>query len=131
MTKLLRKPFVRHGGPLLVALVAFAPVVAAAQTAIPNPLRGQPAQKIEEKAAPAPDAKPAPRSRSAAKPEGETKSDAKPKRERSAKQKENDEIMRACGASWRADKEALQAKGTTWRVYLKDCRAKRKGEQRA
>ncbi len=39
--------------------------------------------------------------------------------------------MRACGASWRADKEALQAKGTTWRVYLKDCRAKRKGEQRA
>ena len=131
MTPSLRRPLTHHAAALLAALLVFAPVIASAQTAIPNPLRGQPAQKVQEKTETAPDAKPAPRSRAAAKAEGETKSDAKPKRERSAKQKENDEIMRACGASWRADKESLQAKGQTWRAYLKDCRAKRKGEQRA
>jgi hypothetical protein len=79
---------------------------ALAQNTVPNPLRGKPA---EEK----------------------TEAPAKPKRERSAKQKENDDIMRACGASWRAEKASLQAKGETWRNYLKDCRAKRKAEHKA
>ncbi len=60
MTPLLHRPFIRRAAPLLAALLTFAPVIASAQTAIPNPLRGQPAQKIQEKAEPAPDAKPAP-----------------------------------------------------------------------
>ncbi len=33
---------VRQVAPLLVALLVFAPVIASAQSAIPNPLRGQP-----------------------------------------------------------------------------------------
>ncbi len=132
MAVLITRPFFRHLAPLLAALLTFAPSPASAQTAIPNPLRGRPAEKVQDKPADqAPEAKPAPGSRSAAKPDSDAKADAKPRRERSAKQKENDEMMRACGASWRADKEALQAKGETWRAYLKDCRAKRKGEQKA
>lgn len=94
---------------------------AMAQTNVPNPLRGKPAQ---EKVAPD---KPAEPKAEAARPDAA----ARPKRERSLKQKENDEIMRACGATWRAEKAALQAKGETWRSFLKDCRAKRKGEQKA
>ena len=97
-----------------------------AQSSVPNPLRGKPA---EENAA----EKPRERSGRAARPKPEEKAEtpARPRRERSEKQKENDEIMRTCGASWRAEKASLQAKGETWRSYLKDCRAKRKGEQRA
>jgi hypothetical protein len=56
----------------------------------------------------------------------------KPKRERSAKLKQNDDDMRACGANWRAEKETLSTKGTTWRSFLKDCRAAKKaGRERA
>jgi hypothetical protein len=51
---------------------------------------------------------------------------AKPKRERSARQLQSDEDMRACGTSWRTDKEQLKAKGETWRSYLKTCRTARK-----
>jgi hypothetical protein len=64
----------------------------------------------------------------AAKPEEKPAEAAKPKRERSAKQKENDEMMKACGAEWRAEKVSLQAKGETWRSFLKDCRAKKRSQ---
>jgi len=96
---------------------------AVAQTSVPNPLRGGAAEgrAAEERAPRTPRAKPAEKA----------EAPAKPARERSAKQKENDDMMRACGASWRADKVALQAKGETWRSYLKDCRAKLKKEQKA
>lgn len=100
------RPFLRT---LLLASAAawlLSPGQALAQNTVPNPLRGKPAEEKSE-------------------------APAKPKRERSAKQKENDEIMRACGASWRAEKASLQAKGETWRGYLKDCRAKRKAERKA
>jgi hypothetical protein len=90
------------------AMLAFAPVAAEQRT--PNPLR----PKAEESAR--------------AKPEAEA---PKPRRERSEAQKQNDEMMRACGQEWRAEKAALQAKGETWRGFLKECRAKKKGEVRA
>ena len=90
-----------------------------AQPSIANPLRpAQPAfvapaqtaqQKVTQPVATQPGAEP-----------------AKPKRERSAKQKQGDDDMRACGASWRADKDALKAKGQTWRTYLKECRGQKK-----
>ena len=105
----------------LVIGLSLAASAALAQTSVPNPLRGKPAQ--EKTAAD----KPADSKAEAAKPDAP----AKPARERSAKQKENDEIMRACGATWRAEKAALQAKGETWRNFLKDCRNKRKGELKA
>jgi hypothetical protein len=91
---------------------------AAAQSSIPNPLRPSAAQP----ATPAPEA-----ARPAA---GDTKAATpKPKRERSAKQKQSDDDMRACGASWRADKDQLKAKGETWRSYLKTCRTARKASR--
>jgi hypothetical protein len=64
----------------------------------------------------------------AAKPESQP---AKPRRERSAAQKQNDDMMRACGQEWRAEKAALQAKGETWRSFLKDCRSKKKADIKA
>lgn len=104
---------------LLIACFALglgASDAALAQSSVPNPLRGKPAEE-----------------KPAARPKAEDKAEApaKPRRERSEKQRENDEIMRACGARWRAEKAALQAKGETWRSYLKECRAKKKGESRA
>jgi hypothetical protein len=113
-----RLRFLLAAGALLVLL----PVPVWSQSAIPNPLRAAPA-----------DEKPADRPRVAqrAKPDEKAETSAKPKRERSAKQKENDEMMRACGSSWRAEKAALQAKGETWRSFLKECRAKKKSEQKA
>ncbi len=142
MTVSNNRGFLRQAAMALAALLALGAPAALAQNAIPNPLRGRPVEKLQENAterarekaeerSAETEAKPARRPRSQAKTDGEAKGDAKPKRERSAKQKENDEIMRACGASWRADKEALQGKGQTWRAYLKECRAKRKGEQKA
>jgi hypothetical protein len=91
-------------------LLATAPVIA--QNAVPNPLRPAPTERRA--------AEPA----QAAKPDEATP--AKPRRERSAKQRQNDDDMRACGASWRADKASHTAKGLTWRSYLKDCRAAKK-----
>ncbi len=92
----------------LAATLAAAPVLAEQQT-VPNPLR--------------PRATEAPRAAPAQEKPDET---ARPRRERSAKQKQNDEMMRACGAEWRAEKAALQAKGETWRGFLKDCRARKR-----
>ncbi|MGL4637719.1 MAG: hypothetical protein ACRCWF_17175 [Beijerinckiaceae bacterium] len=96
---------------MLVGSLAFSPL-ALAQGTVPNPLRPQPS---------------APAQTAPAQTDVKTKQEAaKPKRERSAKQKQSDEDMRTCGASWRADKPALTAKGETWRNYLKDCRGKLK-----
>jgi hypothetical protein len=47
---------------------------------------------------------------------------AKPKRARSEAQLKNDERLRACGAEWRGDKEALTKKGYTWIKYSVECR---------
>jgi hypothetical protein len=99
---------------LLMAITFFVSGPAMAQNTVPNPLRGKPAEKTQSET-PAATAE----AKTDAKP-------AKPPRERSAKQRQNDDDMRACGASWRAEKEALAAKGTTWRAYLKDCRAAKK-----
>jgi hypothetical protein len=102
-----------HAAAFAAAVLALPP--AAAEESVRNPLR----PKAEE-------------SRKAG--AGETKREekkaeaTKPRRERSAKQKQNDEMMRACGTEWRAEKAALQAKGETWRSFLKDCRAKKKSE---
>ncbi len=105
---------------LFAAMIGLAAFPASAQGTLANPLRPR---ATEPK--PPETAKAAPEKSGGATAE-------KPKRERSAKQKQNDEDMRACGASWRADKEALTAKGTTWRNYLKDCRAAKKaGRERA
>ena len=105
---------------LLATMVGLAAGPAFAQGALPNPLRPKAAeQKAAETAKAAPE-----------KSGGATAE--KPKRERSAKQKQNDDDMRACGANWRADKETLSAKGETWRTFLKGCRAAKKaGRERA
>jgi hypothetical protein len=97
--------------PLLVAacLLAFS-LPAIAQT---NPLQQRP--NTPAPSAPA-RAKPA---QSAAEPATET---AKPKRARSEAQLRNDERLRACGAEWRADKEALTKKGYNWIKYSVECR---------
>ncbi len=91
---------------------------AAAQSAIPNPLRPAPAapNATTREIAPAP-------AQTAVQANAEK---PKPKRERSAKQKQGDDDMRACGANWKANKPALTAKGETWRSYLKTCRGERK-----
>lgn len=93
--------------------------VAAPQPSIPNPLRTtQPTPQAQPKTTQPTGA--------AAAPSPATADSAKPKRERSAKQKQGDDDMRACGASWKADKDALKAKGLTWRTYLKECRGQKK-----
>jgi hypothetical protein len=96
-------------------------VTSPSQTTIPNPLRGaQPTPAAQPKAAqPA-----AAANTSAAEP-------TKPKRERSAKQKQGDNDMKACGETWRAEKDALKAKGQTWRTYLKECRGQKKAARGA
>ncbi len=91
---------------------------------VPNPLRPK-AEESRRPAATPRAVEPRAAERKPAESAGEA---AKPKRERSAKQRENDEMMRACGATWRAEKAALQEKGETWRSFLKDCRAKKKAE---
>lgn len=48
-----------------------------------------------------------------------------PRRTRSPAQLRNDQIMRDCGAEWRAGRTALQAAGKTWRTFLPECRARR------
>jgi hypothetical protein len=98
---------------LTILFVAISPALA--QSTVPNPLRPKPAET--QRAEPAKD-----------KPSDVAATDkpAKPKRERSAKQKQGDDDMRACGASWRAEKATLTANGTTWRGYLKECRAQKK-----
>jgi hypothetical protein len=93
---------------LAAAMLAFAPAVAEQRT--PNPLRPKAEESVR------------------AKPEAEA---PRPRRERSEAQKQNDEMMRACGQEWRAEKAALQAKGETWRGFLKECRAKKRAEIRA
>jgi hypothetical protein len=107
------KRILAAGLMLAVATFAFGP--AGAQNTVPNPLRPKPA---EQRAAEPPKAE-TPQAKAEEKA-------AKPARERSAKQRQGDEDMRACGASWRAEKDALKAKGTTWRSYLKECRAAKK-----
>lgn len=47
------------------------------------------------------------------------------RRPRSAAQLRNDQLMRDCGAEWRANKTALQAQGKTWRTFLPECRTRR------
>ena len=108
----------------LVALPGALPQAIAQQT-VPNPLRPR-----------ADDAKPTEdrpattrRSRTTQDKDAEKPEAAKPRRERSAKQRQQDDMMRACGSEWRAEKAALQAKGGTWRSFLKDCRAKKRTEQ--
>ena len=102
-------------GAIVVSIFAFLlqlALPAQAQSSLPNPLRAAPAAKPAQPAPAASDAVKSP--------------EAKPKRERSAKQKQGDDDMRACGASWRQDKAQLATKGETWRNYLKTCRAERK-----
>jgi hypothetical protein len=104
---------------------------AAQQATIPNPLR--PSVQPRQQASPAPetsDGKIRPVRTRRAKA-GESAADsgepaAKPKRQRSAKQLQNDEDMRSCGADWRAKKGELQAQGQTWRTFLPGCRARLK-----
>ncbi|WP_204319498.1 hypothetical protein, partial [Klebsiella aerogenes] len=48
-------------------------------------------------------------------------------RPRSAAQLRNDQLMRDCGAEWRAGRAQLQAAGKTWRTFLPECRARRRG----
>jgi hypothetical protein len=55
-----------------------------------------------------------------------TDTTAKPKRERSEAQKKNDQIMRDCGAEWRAKDDTFK-KSNKWVNFLKDCRARKKG----
>lgn len=50
------------------------------------------------------------------------------KRERSEAQKANDNRMKACGAEWRANKEALTKQGKTWRTYMPECNARLKAK---
>lgn len=97
--------------------------VARAEEPVANPLRPRASDGQKAK----------PEARSEARPDAKTGTGtaAKPKRERSEAQKKNDEMMRACGQEWRADKASLQAKGETWRNFLKDCRARKKVETRA
>lgn len=113
----------------LAAMLLAAPALA--QT-VPNPLRPS-AQPKAQAAAPAEDAAPvrrtrtrAPKAQEAEKASADTGAAQKPKRARSAKQLQNDEDMRACGADWRANKGTLQGEGKTWRSFLGECRGKRK-----
>jgi hypothetical protein len=92
------------------------------QTTIPNPLRTAPA--AQPKAAQPAAVTPAANTSATSEP-------AKPKRERSAKQKQGDNDMKACGETWRAEKDALKAKGQTWRTYLKECRGQKKAARGA
>jgi hypothetical protein len=99
----------------IAAFIATSPAIA--QNSIPNPLRPAPAERrATEPAAPT----------AQTNRQDDATAPAKPRRERSAKQRQNDDDMRACGASWRADKASHTAKGLTWRSYLKDCRAAKK-----
>jgi hypothetical protein len=104
-------------GPFAAALLLLSALAAPAlaEETVANPLRPRTQESARPRAA-------------EAKPSEKPAVAAKPKRERSAKQKENDEMMRACGAEWRAEKASLQAKGETWRSFLKDCRAKKKAQ---
>jgi hypothetical protein len=114
---------IRTAIPALIfaGAIMLAPAVSA-EEAVANPLR----PKASESQRARPEAK------SESRPEKKTEAQAaKPKRERSEAQKRNDDMMRACGQEWRADKASLQAKGETWRNFLKDCRAKKKAEIRA
>ena len=105
---------------LFVTMTAFAAAPASAQGTVPNPLRPKATEQKPPETARAEPGK------------SQEKTADKPKRERSAKQKQNDDDMRACGANWRAEKETLSTKGTTWRSFLKDCRAAKKaGRERA
>jgi hypothetical protein len=114
----LRSPLSLIAAGMLVVSVTTSPLLA--QNTVPNPLR--PSTEPEQRARP-------PAADRTAEPERKAEAQ-KPKRtrERSAKQKQNDDMMRACGTEWRAEKAALQAKGETWRSFLKDCRAKKKNE---
>lgn len=98
----------------LIFLVGLAvPVLAQGTGQVANPLR--PTAQLRQAQTPA------------ATPEAPAAE--KPKRQRSEAQKRNDDIMRACGQEWRANKPALQGRGLTWITFSKDCRAKRKTER--
>ena len=97
---------------LLAGCILSLALPAAAQT---NPLQPRPGA-----AAPAaPTTRTAPATTTAAAPATET---AKPKRPRSEAQLKNDERLRACGAEWRANKDALTKKGYNWIKYSGECR---------
>jgi hypothetical protein len=55
--------------------------------------------------------------------QGQTK--ATPKRARSPAQLRNDQIMRDCGAEWRASKAAGKTGTQTWRGFLGECRKRK------
>jgi hypothetical protein len=121
---------------LLISAAALlaASAAAAQQATIPNPLR--PSAQTRQQAAPAPEAaeektRPTRTSRAKA-PEAEAgEAAAKPKRQRSARQLQNDEDMRSCGADWRARKGELEGQGQTWRTFLSGCRARLKSARGA
>ena len=50
---------------------------------------------------------------------------AKSKRPRSPAQLRNDQIMRDCGADWRASKAAGKTGSQTWRGFLAECRKRK------
>lgn len=101
----------------LVGFLSLAASHAAFAQATTNPLR--PASNRTAPAATAPAAT-AP---AATAPAAEA---PKPKRARSEAQLANDRRMKACGAEWRANKEALTKQGKTWRTYMPECRARLK-----
>lgn len=98
--------------PVVVAAMLAFGAPAIAQT---NPLQQRP--NTPAPSAPA-RAKPAPTAATTATATETTK----PKRARSEAQLKNDERLRACGAEWRGDKEALTKKGYTWIKYSVECR---------
>lgn len=102
----------------LVAALSVSASAAFAQ-ATTNPLR-----PASNKAAPAATAPaPAPAATAPAAPAAEA---PKGKRARSEAQLANDRRMKACGAEWRANKEALTKQGKTWRTYMPECNARLK-----
>lgn len=61
----------------------------------------------------------------AASSSGQSGTATRARRPRSPAQLRNDQLMRDCGAEWRAGKAQLQAQGKTWRSFLPECRARR------
>ena len=65
-------------------------------------------------------------------PSAKAAMDAKKQSASPAKPSKNAQVMRECGAEWKAAKAAgTVTKGQTWRDFLKECRKKKKEEKKA
>ena len=56
---------------------------------------------------------------------GQGQTTTTPKRARSPAQLRNDQIMRDCGAEWRASKAAGKTGTQNWRGFLSECRKRK------